>query len=44
MGGILLSSTIREYDLVLTINAEMKVSEECGIASSLGNTTICLIR
>jgi len=40
IGGILLSSTVRKYDILLISNAEIKVSELCGFASSIGNTII----
>ena len=36
--------SVSEYDLRLTNNAEMKVSKECGIAASMGNRLIGLIR
>ena len=32
MGGTVLNTTLKEKDLGLTISADMKVSEQCGIA------------
>ena len=32
MGGTILNTTLKEKDLGLTISADMKVSEQCGIA------------
>ena len=37
MDGTLLNTTVKGKDLGLTINADMKVSEQCGIAASKGN-------
>ena len=37
MGCSLLSTTVKENDLGLTSNADMKVSGLCGIAASEGN-------
>ena len=37
MGGIVLNTTVKENDLGLTINADMKISEQCGIAAAKGN-------
>ena len=34
MGDTVLSTTVKEKDLGITINADMKVSEQCGIAAS----------
>ena len=39
-----LGTTVNEKDLGVTINADMKVSEQCGIAPSKGNQIIGLIR
>ena len=36
MGATVLGTTVKEKDLV-TISADMKVSEQCGIAASKGN-------
>ena len=41
MGDAVLGRTTQEKDLV---SADMKVSEQCGIAASKGNTIIGLIR
>ena len=38
-----LSFTVKGKDLGVTICADMKVSEQCGIAASKGNTIIGLI-
>ena len=37
MGGTILSKTVNEKDLGVTMNANMKVSEQCRIAASKGN-------
>ena len=34
MGGTILSTTVKEKDLGVTMNANMKVSEQCRIAAS----------
>ena len=34
MGGTILSKTVKEKDLGVTMNANMKVSEQCRIAAS----------
>ena len=44
MGGTVLNTTLKEKDLGLTISANMKVSEQCGIAAAKGNQIIGLIR
>ena len=44
MGGTVLNITLKEKDLGLTISADMKVSEQCGIAAAKGNQIIGLIR
>ena len=44
MGGTILSKTVKEKDLGVTINANMKVSEQCRIAASKGNQVIGMIR
>ena len=36
MGGTILSKTVKEKDLGVTMNANMKVSEQCRIAASKG--------
>ena len=43
MGGTVLNTTLKEKDLGLTISADMKVSEQCGIAAAKGNRIIGLI-
>ena len=37
MGDNVLGTTIKEKDLGITISADMRVSEQCGIAASNGN-------
>ena len=44
MGGTILSKTLKEKDLGVTMNANMKVSEQCRIASSKGNQVLGMIR
>ena len=44
MGGTILSKTMKEKDLGVTMNANMKVSEQCRIAASKGNQVIGMIR
>ena len=44
MGGTVLNTTLNEKYLGLTISADMKVSEQCGIAAAKGNQIIGLIR
>ena len=44
MGDIVLGTTVKEKDLGLTISADMKVSEQCGMATIQGNQTLRLIR
>ena len=44
MGDAVLSRTTQEKDLGVTFNADMKVSEQCGIAASKGNQMLRLIR
>ena len=44
MGDTVLGTTVKERDLGVTISADMKVSEQCGIAASKGNQIIGLIR
>ena len=43
MGDTVLGTTVKEKDLVVT-SADMKVSEQCGIAASKGNQILGLIR
>ena len=40
MGGTILSKTGKEKDLGVTMNANMKVSEQCRIAASKGNQVL----
>ena len=44
MGGTILSKTVKEKDLGLTMNANMKVSEQCRIAASKCNQVLGMIR
>ena len=44
MGGTILSKTVKEKDLRVTMNANMKVSEQCRIAASKGNQVLGMIR
>ena len=44
MGDTVLNTTVKEQDLGLTISADMKVSEQCGIAVAKGNQILGLIR
>ena len=44
MGGTILSKTVKEKDLGVTMNANMKVSEQCRIAASKGNHVLGMIR
>ena len=44
MGDTVLGTTVKEKDLGITISADMKVSEQCGIAASMGNQILGLIR
>ena len=44
MGGTILSKTMNEKDLWLTMNDNMKVSEQCRIAASQGNHILGVIR
>ena len=44
MGGTILSITVKEKDLGVTTNANMKVSEQCRIAASKGNQVLGMIR
>ena len=44
MGGTILSITVKEKDLGVTMNANMKVSEQCRIAASKGNQVLGIIR
>ena len=44
MGGTILSKTVKEKDLGVSMNANMKVSEQCRIAASKGNQVLGIIR
>ena len=44
MGDAILGRTTQEKDLGVTFSADMKVSEQCGIAASKGNKILGLIR
>ena len=44
IGGTILSKTVKEKDLGVTMNANMKVSEQCRIAASKGNQVLRMIR
>ena len=44
MGDTVLDTTVKEKDLGVTISADMKVSEQCGIVASKGNQILGLIR
>ena len=44
MGKTVISTTVKEKDFGVTINGDMKVSEQCGIAASKGNHILVLIR
>ena len=44
MGGTIISKTVKEKDLGVTMNANMKVSEQCRIAASKGNQVLGMIR
>ena len=44
MGGTILYKTAKEKDLGVSMNANMKVSEQCRIAASKGNQVLGMIR
>ena len=44
MGNVVLGRTTQEKDLCVKFSADMKVSEQCGIAASKGNQILRLIR
>ena len=44
MGDAVLGRTTQEKDIGVTFSADMKISEQCGIAASKGNQIIRLIR
>ena len=43
-GNLVKATTVKEKDVVVTISADKKVSEQCCIATSKGNQIIALIR
>ena len=43
MGGTIMRKTVKEKDLGVTMNGNMKVSEQCKIAASKGNQFIGMI-
>ena len=43
MGDTVLGTTVKEKDLGVTVSADIKVSEQCGIAASKGNQILVLI-
>ena len=43
MGDTVLDTTVKEKDLGVTISSDMKVSEQCGMASSKGNHILVFI-
>ena len=44
MGDTVPGTTVKEKDLGITISADMKVPEQCGIAAAKGNQILGLIR
>ena len=44
MGGTVLSKSVKEKDLGVSMNANKKVSEQCRIAASNGNQVLGMIR
>ena len=44
MGGMILSKAVKEKDLGVIMNANMKVSENCRIAAFKGNQVLGMIR
>ena len=44
LGGTILCKSVKEKDLGVTINANMKVSEQCRIAASQANQILGMIR
>ena len=44
IGGTIISKPVKEKDLGVTMNANMKVSEQCRIAASKGNQVLGMIR
>ena len=44
MGGTIVGNTAKEKYLAVTMNAKMKVSEQCRIAASKGNKVLGMVR
>ena len=44
MGCTVLCTTAKEKDIGITISADMKLSEQCGVVASKGNQILGLIR
>ena len=44
MGGTILSKTVKEKDLGVTMNGNKKVSGQCRIATSKGDQVLGMIR
>ena len=44
MGDTVLGTVVKEKELGVSITADMKASEQCGIASSEGNQILGLIK
>ncbi len=44
MRGSILSKTVKEKDLGVSMNSNMKVSEQCRITASKGNQVLGMIR
>ena len=44
VGGTILNKTLKEKDLGVTMNANMKLSEQCRIAASKDNQVLGMIR
>ena len=44
LGGTIISKTMKEKDLGVTMNANIKVSEQCRITASKGNQVLGMIR
>ena len=44
MGGTILSKTVKEKSLGVTMNTNMKVSEQCRVAAYKGNQVLGMIR
>ena len=44
IGGTIVSKPVKEKDLGVAMNANMKVSEQCRIAASKGNHVLGMIR